>query len=279
MKIAAYQFAVTSDIDKNFEIVLKAVRAAEGKGIELVIFPECALTGYPPLDMESSLDVDFSKVKECCNKLQSLCDETGVAFILGTIAKENDKIYNRAIFFRPESEQLTYDKRALWGWDRDNFSCKTDSNTNDSNNGECCSNIRKKTEILTPGIVDYKGFRIGIRICFEIRFPEYFRELYRKQTDINVVLFYDVTDEENTDRYNMIKGHIQTRAVENVCTFITSNTIKPYQTAPTAIFGRSGQILAECPRNKEAFVEYDLEKKEYDFGERGRKEISDILTD
>ena len=93
------------------------------------------------------------------------------------------------------------------------------------------------------------------------------------------MLFYDVTDEENIDRYNMIKGHIETRAVENVCTFITANTIMPYQTAPTAVFGRSGQVLAECVRGEEGFAEYDLEKKEYDFGEQGRKEISDRLVD
>ncbi|MCR4991896.1 MAG: carbon-nitrogen hydrolase family protein [Lachnospiraceae bacterium] len=254
MKIAAYQFAVTSDIDKNFDTVVKAVRAAKEKGIELVIFPECTLTGYPPRDMASSSDVDFLKVEECCNRLQSLCDETDVAFILGTIAKENEKIYNRAVCFRPKSAPVTYDKRALWGWDRDNFV-----------QGE------------QAGIVDYKGFRIGIRICFEIRFPEYFRELYKEKTDLNTVLFYDVTDEENTDRYNMIKGHIATRAVENVCTFITANTIMPYQTAPTAVFGRSGQVLAECVRGEEGFAEYDLEKKEYDFGEQGRKEISDRL--
>ena len=256
MRIAAYQFAVSADIEKNYETMVKAIKLAKEKKIELLVFPECALTGYPPMDMASCSEVDFSKVEVCCTKLQSLCDETGVAFIVGTIAKENEKTYNRAIFFRPESEPVTYNKRALWGWDRDIFTLGEQS-----------------------GVFDYKDFRIGIRICFEIRFPEFFRELYREKTDLNVIIFYDETDEENIDRYNMIKGHIQTRAVENVCTFITSNTIKPYQTAPTAVFGRSGQILTECPRNEEAFVEYDLEKKEYDFGEQGRKEISDILTD
>lgn len=263
MKIAAYQFEVTSDIEKNFVNVVNAVRTAKEKGIELVVFPECALTGYPPKDMESSSEVDFFKAEECCDKLQSLCDETDVAFVLGTIAKEDGKIYNRAVFFRPESDLVTYDKRALWGWDRDNFSC----------------DVLKDIKRSVPGLVVYKGFRIGIRICFEIRFPEFFRELYKEKTDLNAVLFYDVTDEENIERYNMIKGHIETRAVENVCTFITANATGPYQTAPTAVFGRSGQVLAECERGRESFVEYDLQKRDYDFGERGRKEISDLLVE
>lgn len=46
-----------------------------------------------------------------------------------------------------------YDKRALWGWDKDNF-----------------------TPGEGGGIIEYGDIKIGIRICFEVRFPEYFRE-------------------------------------------------------------------------------------------------------
>ena len=92
MKIAAYQFAVTSNIYNNYETMVKAVNAAKERSIELAVFPECALTGYPPRDMASSYDVNFAKVEECSDKLQSLSDETGVAFIIGSIAKENDRI-------------------------------------------------------------------------------------------------------------------------------------------------------------------------------------------
>jgi hypothetical protein len=34
-------------------------------------------------------------------------------------------------------------------------------------------------------------------ICFEIRFSEYFRELYKEQTGINIVIFYDVSDKND----------------------------------------------------------------------------------
>ena len=73
-----------------------------------------------------------------------------------------------------------------YGWDNDNF---------ESGNKQ--------------GIFEIQGIKIGIRICFEIRFPEYFRELYKERTDINIVLFYDVSDYENIQRYEMIKGHIE----------------------------------------------------------------------
>ncbi|MBR5937143.1 MAG: carbon-nitrogen hydrolase family protein [Clostridiales bacterium] len=255
MKIGAYQFAVSVDMKKNLEVIKAAVRSAEDQGIEFLLFPECALTGYPPRDLPSSSDADFSFVESACAELKALSCETEVAFLVGSIAKEEGKIYNRAFGFFPGEKIFSYSKRALWGWDRDNFSEGND-----------------------PGIISYKGFKIGVRICFEIRFPEYFRELYKEQTDFDCVLFYDRSDVEDPGRYSMLKGHIQTRAVENVCTFLTSNTTAPYQTAPTAVFGRSGQVIAECTCGEEGFVSYELTKCEYDFGERGRKEISDRLT-
>ncbi len=94
---------------------------------------------------------------------------------------------------------------------------------------------------------------------------------------MNVVLFYDVSDVDDTGRYDLIKGHLQTRAVENVSTIVSVDSIHPYQTAPTAVFGKSGQILKECTRNQPEFLIYDFEKTEDDFGETGRRTISDTL--
>ena len=110
-----------------------------------------------------------------------------------------------------------------------------------------------------------------------MRFPEYFRELYARKTDLNVVLFYDVSDVDDTGRYDLIKGHLQTRAVENVSTIVSVDSIHPYQTAPTAVFGKSGQILKECTRNQPELLIYDFEKTEDDFGETGRRTISDTF--
>lgn len=158
--------------------------------------------------------------------------------------------------FQPRKKKQFYDKRALWGWDRDNFAPGNHA-----------------------GIFQIGDISVGIRICFEVRFPEYFRELYSSKTDLNIVLFYDVSDTDDIDRYHMIKGHLQTRAVENVTPVISVNSVKPFQTAPTALIGKSGEIIKECSRNQPELLVYDFKKTEDDFGELGRRTISDILAE
>ena len=149
----------------------------------------------------------------------------------------------------------TYAKRALWGWDRDNFA-----------------------EGHDPGVFEADSLRIGIRICYEVRFPEYFRELYKQKTDLNIVLFYDVSRREYPDRLDLIRAHIRTRAVENVCPTLTCNTCSGFQTAPTVYYDRSGKLLAEAAPGKEELMFCDFEQHPLGFGEQGRKEISDSLT-
>lgn len=95
---------------------------------------------------------------------------------------------------------------------------------------------------------------------------------------MNIIMFYDVADYDDIERYELIQSHIRTRAVENATYTLAVDTICPYQTAPTALYDRSGYSLMELNRNEEGLLVYDLENAELDFGERGRIQISDWLT-
>ena len=117
--------------------------------------------------------------------------------------------------------------------------------------------------------MELDGLRISVHVCYEVRFPEDFRELYRQKADLNMVLFYDVSDRDDTDRYDLIRGHLRTRAVENVCHILSVNAIHPYQTAPTMLIDASGTVLTEAERNREVLTVFDFETKRPDFGERG----------
>ena len=255
MRIGAYQFAVTGNIESNYHGIQNGLQQAVQNNVEFLIFPECALTGYPPHDIEKASSVDFHRLDSIYEDLQSIADKHALYIIVGSIENIDGLCYNSALLFAPCCQRQVYHKRALWGWDRDNF-CKGQK----------------------QGVFDVNGWQIGIRICFEVRFPEFFRELYQEDTDLNVILFYDVSAQNSLDRYDLIKAHVRTRAVENVTYTLTVNACSPYQTAPTMLCDRSGYTLKELIRNKEGLLIFDLSKEEMNFGEQGRKEISDCLT-
>lgn len=254
MKIGAYQFAVTKDMEKNLKTMHKAILQASQEGVSLLVFPECALTGYPPHDFESPADVDFDKLAALYDRLQHMSTEYHMHLIVGTIQKEEDKYYNTALLFSPDKKPQAYHKRALWGWDKDNF-----------------------TEGSGKDAFEVMGLKIGVRICYEIRFPEFFRELYKEQTDLNVILFYDVKTDQDVGRFELMRSYIRVRADENVCNTLAINTAGSFQTAPTMLCDKSGDILAELPRHTEGMLVYDLQKEQLSFGEQGKQELSNRL--
>ena len=166
VRIGAYQFAVSNSINHNYEVIKKAIIRASADGIKLLVFPECALTGYPPRDIESSSVVDFQELDKVYDQLQDLINENEIHVIIGTIFRKDNDYYNSTIILKPNQDKQFYHKRALWGWDRDNF-CVGSEN----------------------GIFEIDGCKIGVRICFEVRFPEFFRELYMDRTRQHLRLY------------------------------------------------------------------------------------------
>lgn len=142
-----------------------------------------------------------------------------------------------------------YDKMALWGWDMDNFVRGT-----------------------KPGIFEIDGIKVGFRICFDVRFPEPFRDLYRQNADLCFVCFSDTQKAPSPQRYQTIKARLITRAMENVMTIVSVNSISNCQTAPTAVFDYNGAVKCETEIGREELLVYDFEKAEIGFGERGRME-------
>ncbi len=254
MKIAAYQFDVTGNIHQNMNIINRAVEQAAEQNVKMIIFPECAITGYPPRNIPDAKSFDTAEFTKAVRLLQDRSDSLDINILTGSISSDHGRYYNRAYFFAPGKPVLWYGKRALYGWDDQNF---TAGNEN--------------------GVFTAEGYFFGVRICFEIRFPEYFRELYMADTDFNIVLFCDVSDTDDTDRYHLIRSHLLTRASENVTPVFSVNATKPFQTAPTCVINASGKIVAEQERNKEGMLVYDFSRTNPDFGEKGRKQFSDRL--
>ena len=64
MKIGACQLAVTGDMEVNLQQIREAVARAAQAGVQMLFFPECALTGYPPRDIPHPGAVDFEQAAQ-----------------------------------------------------------------------------------------------------------------------------------------------------------------------------------------------------------------------
>lgn len=255
MKVGAYQFPGSGDIDRNIENIVRGIEAAARVGVRLLVFHECALTGYPPVEVNIS-HINFEKVAHHMLQIQKLSIDYGMYIMIGSVELRKGKIYNSVEVFTPKNDHRTlYDKRALWGWDKDHFA-----------------------EGDLSGVIDIDGIKVGVRICFEIRFPEYFRELYKRRVDLGIVCFCDISKHEDQERYDLINAHLQTRAVENVLPLLAVNNSGPFQTAPTAFYNKNGKILVRCEKDRQELLVYEFVPEENDFGQNGRVFINERLT-
>jgi omega-amidase len=255
LKVAAFQFGSSRSIVSNFEAIGRAVTLASESGVRLLVFHECAACGYPPVETPDIDGIDFEALDSHLNDIRRLAKTHNMYIALGTIRREGSRKYNSLLLIGPNGESLGhYDKRALWGWDLSNFA-----------RGQ------------TLGVYEIDGIKIGFRICFEVRFPEYFRELFKSHVELCFVSFSDVSEQDSSERYDTIKAHLVTRAVENVMTVISVNSISKHQTAPTAVLNINGSVVEEAPKNKEYLLVYDYNTPETGYGAKGRIQYSTEL--
>ncbi|MGB1109745.1 MAG: NAD+ synthase [Gammaproteobacteria bacterium] len=112
MRIALAQLNFTvGDVDGNTRKIIEACRtAATDQNAHLVVFPELALTGYPPEDL--LLRPDF--LRRVDDALNLLCKEiVGVKALVGAPVYEEGCVFNSALLIDGGVIQARYDKQCL----------------------------------------------------------------------------------------------------------------------------------------------------------------------
>jgi predicted amidohydrolase len=255
LRIAAFQFATKPTIGENFRSLERGIIRASENGVHLLLTQECGLTGYPPVEIPAISFVDRSALEEALDRLQVLATERALNVVVGAACWVDSRWRNSLVVLGPgKGRAFRYDKRALWGWDRDNFAAGTGA-----------------------GIFDIQGVKVGLGICFEIRFPEYFREMFDAAVEVALVSFCDIAPKADPDRRGTIRSHLVTRAVENAFPVVSANTVAIGQTAPTMVVSPDGVVLCEASDSEEDLVYFDYQRDEPNFGRRGRLEVSRAL--
>lgn len=157
MKIALAQIDVAfGDAEKNLATVRARTEAAAAAGAQLVIFPECALTGYAFASEAASRRAALAAPGPATADLKKLCAAAHVHLVVGLIERDGERLYNAALLIGPDGIALKYRKLHLPFIGCDRF----------VNAGDLPLTVAK-TSIG----------RIGLSICYDGSFPESARVL------------------------------------------------------------------------------------------------------
>jgi NAD+ synthase (glutamine-hydrolysing) len=111
MKIALAQINTTvGDLDGNRDRIVGRIRDARAGGAELVVFPELAITGYPPEDLllrPAFVDASQKAVREVAEAA------TGIVALVGAPHAEDGKLYNACLVCADGEVSAVYRKRLL----------------------------------------------------------------------------------------------------------------------------------------------------------------------
>jgi len=202
MKIAAVQMVSTPDVARNLEAANALVARAAAEGAELVVLPEYfCLMGRNDRDKLGVAEHPGSGPIQ--QMLAQAAKAHGVWLVGGTlpmaIEGNAERVTNTNLVYSPRGELAArYDKMHLFRYD---------------NGTEQYDEGRVLAAGAEPVAFDAAGVRVGLSICYDLRFPELYRALMQPPCDLLSVPSA-FTYPTGAAHWEML---LRARAVENQC--------------------------------------------------------------
>ena len=200
VKIAAVQMNPEIMQNKrNLDKILFEVRTAASNGADLIVFPECALTGYVFSSREEAVPFMETVPSLSTEKLAACCGELGVQIVVGLLEIDVNRCFNAAVLIGPGGLVGKYRKNHLPFLGIDRF--------------------------IDPGDRPFEIYKtpignIGIHICYDCNFPESARVMTLLGADILVL-----PTNWPQGRERVVEHVINTRAYENKVHIVAVNRV------------------------------------------------------
>ena len=217
--------------------IARAERAIRGNiGADLYVLPEMFSTGFctEPEGIAESCDSDTLRW------MKRMADEADAAIAGSVAVEEQGRYYNRFYFVKPDGSVTYYDKRHLFTY-----------------GGEHLRFTAGKERV----IVEWRGVRILLEVCYDLRFPIW----ARNRGDYDMILYVASWP---TPRVKAWSALLVARAIENQCYVAGVNRVGTDPTCEycggSVIINPYGHTLAACADNTECEVsaEIDIEALE-----------------
>lgn len=179
-------------MDQNTDTIITNMEAAVGNHADLLLLPECFITGYElPIDNQDALTDDSTYIQKLCSASRQL----HIGVVATTLTQGTDRPQNSAYLISKDGQILM------------KYSKVHTCDFADENCLESGSEFK---------VCDFHGVKIGIMICYDREYPESARILMLKGAEIILV----------PNDCGAMKPRIQalsTRAYENMTGVVMAN--------------------------------------------------------
>lgn len=223
MKVALVHLATRETPEATLQKALELLSQAHQQGAKVAVLPELFPSGYRFADAAFTPSV--------LARLEQFCAQTGLSVVAGVLEPAGQRHANRAKVVGPAGVQASYTKTHLipaFG----------------------------EPETMIPGqelvTLELEGFKVGLAICFDLRFPELFR-VYALQ-GVNLFLIPSAWPKSRSYAWELF---CKSRAAENQAYLVAVNHAEdPFGAASLAI-DPLGQELQRVESEGVGLVELD----------------------
>jgi nitrilase len=250
LTVAAIQMTSTTSVDKNLQTAKSLTQQAKQSGADLAVLPEyfCLM---------GQADTDKVGIRESLgagpiqSALSEIAKNNQIYLVAGTIplvANSEHQVKNTSLVFDPNGQMIAhYDKIHLFGFKQGSEEYQ-ESNTIEAGHLPCSFTLHKN------------GFdwKFGVSICYDIRFPELYRQLGPVDCHIVSAAFTYTTGQSHWEIL------LRARAIENQ-SYLLASAQSGLHTNGRRTWGQSmlidpwGEIQSEL-KEGEGFVIGTLEK-------------------
>lgn len=207
-KIAAIQMTSGPNVQANLDEAAKLIEQASSSGAELIVLPE-NFSQMPMTDLERVGNAETPGDGFVQNFLSTQASKNNAWIVGGTLpikCDEKGKAYSSSLLFNAQGEQVArYDKIHM-------FDVLIEEN--DETYEESATTLAGDEVI----VVDTPFGRLGLSVCYDLRFPELYRTMIDKGMEICVIpsAFTAFTGQSHWEPL------IRARAIENQCYVIAA---------------------------------------------------------
>lgn len=244
LKITVFQaYLFWENTEKNLKNLTLRLSSGVKEKTDLIVLPEMFNTGFSMNAESLSETMDgrtMNWLAETAKRYE--CVVTGSLMI-----KENDHYYNRMIWMLPDGQYEKYDKHHLFS-------------------------LGGEDKVYTAGqeqvIVDLKGWKIRLAICYDLRFPVWLRNT---DAAYDILLVIASWPDKRSAHW---KALIPARAIENQCFVIAVNRVghdgnEVYHSGHSMCLDANGNTVYYKPEDEDLYtfsIAYpDLEKNRRSF--------------